>query len=75
MATSAEPGRKASYSSDLRWTIIWQRYGMELSFRKVAGNLSISLLELLIIYVSYLKKHAWCVGQKCTSRENNKLFN
>ena len=41
MATSAEPGRKAAYSSDLRWRIIWQRFGMELCFRKVAENLNI----------------------------------
>ena len=34
MATSlsAEPGRKAPYSNDLRWHIVWQKAGMELSF-------------------------------------------
>ncbi len=41
MATSAEPGRKAPYSSDLRWLIVWQKYGMNLS--QVAKNLKISL--------------------------------
>ena len=43
MATSAEPGRKAPYSNDLRWRIIWQRFGMELPLRKVAENLNVSL--------------------------------
>ena len=43
MATSAKPGRNAPYFKDLRWRIIWQRFGMELSLRKVAENLNISL--------------------------------
>ena len=41
--TSAEPGCKAPYSNDLRWRIVWQRFGMELSLRQVAENLNISL--------------------------------
>ena len=40
---SAEPGRKAAYSSDLRWRVVWQRIGMELSFREIASNLCLSL--------------------------------
>ena len=40
---SAEPGRKAPYSSDLRWRVVWQRIGMELSFREIADNLCLSL--------------------------------
>ena len=39
---SAEPGRKQAYSSDLRWRIVWQRIGMEFSFRKIAASLNIS---------------------------------
>ena len=39
---SAEPGRTRPYSPDLRWRIIWQRMGMDLSFRKIAERLSIS---------------------------------
>ena len=27
---SAEPGRKAPYSNDIRWHVVWQRIGMEL---------------------------------------------
>ena len=40
---SAEPGRKAAYSSDLRWRVVWQRIGMELPFREIANNRSLSL--------------------------------
>ena len=40
---SAEPGRRAPYSSDLRWRIVWQRIGMEYSFRTIAESLNISL--------------------------------
>ena len=43
MATSAKLGRNAPYFKDLKWRIIWQRFGMELSLRKVAENLNISL--------------------------------
>lgn len=39
---SAEPGRKAAYSPDIRWRVIWQRLGMGLSFREIARNLSIA---------------------------------
>lgn len=39
---SAEPGRKAPYSPDLRWTVVWQRIALEFSFRKIAENLSIA---------------------------------
>ena len=40
---SAEPGRKAAYSNDLHWQIVWQRIGMELTYRRIAKNLSLSL--------------------------------
>ena len=39
---SAEPGRKAPYSPDLRWRVVWQRIAFEFSFRKIAENLSIA---------------------------------
>ena len=41
--TSAEPGRRTPYSLDLRWRIIWQRIGMELSYRRTAANLNVAL--------------------------------
>ena len=40
---SAEPGRKAPCSSDLRWCIVWQRMGVELTFREITNNLCLSL--------------------------------
>ena len=40
---SCEPGRRAAYSSDLRHRIVWQRIAMELPFRTIAHNLSISV--------------------------------
>ena len=40
---SAEPNRKAPYSSDMRWRIIWQKFGMDLTYRQIARNLSISI--------------------------------
>jgi transposase len=40
---SCESGRRAPYASDLRYRIVWQRYGMDLQYRAIARNLSISL--------------------------------
>ena len=34
---------RAPYSSDLRWRIVWQRIGMEHSFRTITQRLNISL--------------------------------
>ena len=39
---SAEPGRKAHYSSDLRWRMVWQRLAMDLPFCKIARNLNVA---------------------------------
>ena len=52
MATclSAEPGRKAPYSNDLRWRIVWQKAGMELLFRHIARNLNISISTAHSVY-------------------------
>ena len=35
--------RKAPYASDLSWRIVWQRIGMEHSYRIIVANLSIGL--------------------------------
>ena len=43
MAYSAEPGRKAAYSEDLRWRVIWKKLCSEKSYREIAQNLDISL--------------------------------
>ena len=40
---SCEPGRKVAYSPDLRNRMIWQRIAMELPFRTIAQNLSVSV--------------------------------
>ena len=40
---SAETGRKAPYSSDLRWRVVWQRTAMELKLREISRNLGLSL--------------------------------
>ena len=40
---SAEPGRKAPYSKDVGWHVVWQRNSMELPFRKITRNLNLSL--------------------------------
>ena len=43
MSASAEPGRKAPYACDLRWRIVWQRFGKGLGYAQIAENLNISI--------------------------------
>lgn len=43
MAYSAEPGRKAPYSNDLRWRVVWQRLAKQKSYREIANSLDIAL--------------------------------
>lgn len=40
--SSAEPGRIKAYSNDLRWRIVYQRIGMQLTFREISTNLNIA---------------------------------
>ena len=39
--TSYEPGRTVAYSEDLSWRIVYQRYGLQLSYWKIAMNLNV----------------------------------
>ena len=41
MMTSCEKLRSSAYSKDLRWRIIWQRHGLNLTCQGIAENLSI----------------------------------
>jgi len=69
---SAEPGRKAAYSSDLRWRIIWQRFGMQLCFRKVAENLNIS--PGTVYNICKLFEATGSVNPKIAICEDKRLF-
>ena len=40
---SAEPGRKAPYSADLRWRMVWQRFGLELTYKEIAKRLNVAI--------------------------------
>ena len=42
-ALSAEPGRKALHSTDMRWRAMWQRAGIELPFRAIARTLNVAV--------------------------------
>ena len=39
--SSCQPQRTAAYDEDLRWRMIYQHYGLELSYKKIADNLSV----------------------------------
>ena len=38
-----EPGRRKSYSEDLRWRIVYQRHLMGLKYREISQNLTVSV--------------------------------
>ena len=42
MSRSVEPTRRAPYSNDLRWRIVWQRIALDLGYQEIARNLNIS---------------------------------
>ena len=43
IAMSAEQGRKAPYSADMRWRMVWQRFGMELTYTEIAESLNVAV--------------------------------
>ena len=49
--TSAEPGHRRAYHSDLRWQVVWQRLALELSFRQIASRLNIAVSTAKSIYL------------------------
>ena len=51
--TSAEPTRKAPYSNDIRWRIVWQRFAMDLSYWKIAQNLSIGAGSVYNVFKTF----------------------
>ena len=42
MSFSAEPGRTRAYGTNLRWRIVFQRFGMGLRYAKIVQNLNVS---------------------------------
>ena len=38
---SGELGRTKAYDDELRWRIVYQRYGMDLNYREIANNVNI----------------------------------
>ncbi len=43
MATSCEPKRTSAYSEDLRWRMVYQFEGLQLSHAQIANNLSVDV--------------------------------
>lgn len=47
---SAEPHRRNPYSVDLRWRVVWQRVGMNLTFKQISRRLNIDPSTACRIY-------------------------
>ena len=41
--TSAEPARTTAYSPDIGWRVVWQKLGMDLTYRQIAHGLQIAV--------------------------------
>ena len=50
---SAEPGRKKAYGIDLRWRVVYQRIGMNLTYDKIATNLNIAASTAYSIFTRF----------------------
>ena len=50
---SAEPGRKKAYDIDLRWRVVYQRIGMNLTYEKIATNLNIAVSTAYSIFMRF----------------------
>ena len=53
MAVSCEPGRKKAYSPDLRWRVVYQRIGMNLTFKRIGQNLGIATSTAHRVYALF----------------------
>ena len=71
-AFSAEPGRKAPYSTDLRWRVVWQRAGMQLPFRDIARNLN-NCNWYRVQYLEEIRRHRGCYTEECGFRQQKIL--
>ena len=50
---SAEPGRKKAYDINLRWRVVYQRIGMNLTYEKIATNLNIAVSTAYSIFMRF----------------------
>ena len=66
---SCEPERKSAYSSDLKYRMVWQRIAMELSVRKVAHSLSVSVGT--VYNTCKLFEHTGSVDRQCKPNRVN----
>ena len=72
MFRSAEPTRRAPYSNDLRWRIVWQPIALDYGYQKIASNLSISVGTA---YIFKLFEATGEVDHKSQPKRERKLDN
>ena len=68
MSKSAEPGRKAAYSSDIRWRIVWQRIGLKLTFKEIARNLNVAVSTAHSVWKRFESTGEVQASPKCKHR-------
>ena len=69
---SAEPGRKAAYSADIRWRIVWQRLSMDLCFVEIAERLNIAVSTAHRIYHLFEQSGNVCPKPNNTPRPDTR---
>ena len=45
--SSYEPNRTSAYSNDLRWRMVYQCVGLDLTFKTIANNLGVDISTML----------------------------
>lgn len=70
---SAEPGRKKAYQAALRWRVVYQKVGMNLSFKRIARNLNIAISTAHGIYKLFERTGKADPSTRSTREELRKL--
>ena len=70
---SAEPGRKAAYSADIGWRVVWQHIGMNLSYKEIGARLQIASSTAHRIF-SRFKMSGDVVAKSTSSATNQELI-
>ena len=72
-ATSVEPVGRAPYSPDIGWRVVWQRIGLDLSFRHIAARLQIGLGTAYKLYAWFEETGDVAPKKRGSRRDSRKL--
>ena len=80
ICTTAEPGRKAPYSEDLRWRMVYQKIAMNLKVCEIAKNLNVHITTVYRVISRFLQTGSVAASKRytkyngCCFSEEQELF-